>query len=92
MYRSSGSFELLLAPLLFGLLGLWLDARVGTRPVFAVTLAVLAVLGAFCRQYFGYRHAMAQAAADRLQLRKAAEAARQRDLRRELQYDTEIDV
>jgi hypothetical protein len=78
MYRSSGSFELLLAPVLFGLLGLWVDSRVDTRPLFTVVFAVLAFSGAFLRQYYGYRYAMAQADAERLRLRQAAEAARLR--------------
>jgi hypothetical protein len=78
MHRSAGSFELLLAPALFGLLGFWLDSRAGTRPLMTVAFAVLAFVGAFLKQYYSYRHAMAQADAERMRLRDAAEAARRR--------------
>ena len=85
MHRSAGSFELLLGPLLFGVLGLWLDARAGTRPVLTVALVLFAFAGAFCKQYYGYRHAMVQAAAERerlarerAELRKLADDAAHR--------------
>jgi hypothetical protein len=81
MHRSSGSFELVLAPLLFGLLGLWLDARAGTRPLLTVTLAVFAFAGAFLKQYYGYRHAMAQADAERAERRRDADDTRRAALR-----------
>lgn len=77
MHRSAGSFELLLGPLLFGVLGLWLDARAGTRPVITVSLVVFAVVGAFCKQYYSYRHAMMQAAAERDHLARQRAELRQ---------------
>ena len=41
LQRSSGSFELVLAPVITALLGLWLDRTIGTVPLFTVLLAVL---------------------------------------------------
>ena len=54
-HRSSGSFELVLAPLLFGLLGLWLDRMVGTTPLFTVLLAIAGLAGVVVKVYYGYR-------------------------------------
>ena len=34
IWRSSGGFDLVLAPVLITLLGLWIDSAAGTRPVF----------------------------------------------------------
>ena len=80
MHRSAGSFELLLGPLLFGVLGLWLDARAGTCPFITIGLVLFAIAGAFCKQYYGFRHAMAQAAAERERLvRERAELRRLAD-------------
>ena len=37
---------------IFVLLGLWLDGRVGTRPLFTVVLGLLAVIGLGVRTYY----------------------------------------
>jgi F0F1-type ATP synthase assembly protein I len=58
-HRSSGSFELVLAPLLLGLLGLWIDRRLDTAPVLTITFAVVGVVGAVVKTYYEYRHGMA---------------------------------
>jgi F0F1-type ATP synthase assembly protein I len=57
-YRSSGSFELVLGPLLLGLFGLWIDHLAGTRPLFVILFAVLGLAGAVAKTYYGYRYAM----------------------------------
>jgi F0F1-type ATP synthase assembly protein I len=62
--RSHGSFELALAPVILGLLGLWLDRTLGTVPVFLVTFTVLGFVGAGVKIYFTYRYEMAQHEAD----------------------------
>jgi len=36
------------------LLGLWIDGRVGTRPLFTVVLGLLAVIGLGVRAYYTY--------------------------------------
>lgn len=58
--RSHGSFELALAPVILGLLGLWLDKSIGTTPVFVVSLAIFGFVGAFLKTYYSYRYEMAQ--------------------------------
>jgi hypothetical protein len=58
-HRSTGSFELVLAPLLLGLLGFWVDRQVGTTPVLTVLFALAGISGAAIRLYYGYRYAMA---------------------------------
>ena len=58
LQRSSGSFELTLAPVLMALLGLWLDRTVGTVPVFTVCLAVLGMAGAAASLYYRYDRSM----------------------------------
>lgn len=58
--RSHGSFELALAPVILGLLGLWLDRTIGTTPMFLVLFTVLGFAGAGVKIYFTYRYEMAQ--------------------------------
>jgi F0F1-type ATP synthase assembly protein I len=62
-HRSSGSFELVLAPLLLGVLGFWIDRRIDTVPLFTILLALAGVTGAAVKIYYGYRYAMAELAA-----------------------------
>lgn len=50
----SRAFELAITPLVFGGLGYLLDRALGTAPVFAVGLAVFAVIGMFIRIWIGY--------------------------------------
>ncbi|MEI7888328.1 MAG: AtpZ/AtpI family protein [Actinomycetes bacterium] len=58
--RSHGSFELALAPVILGLLGLWLDRTLGTVPVFLILFTVLGFAGAGVKIYFTYRYQMEQ--------------------------------
>lgn len=46
--------EIAVTPILFAVLGLWLDRRVGTTPVFGVALAVFAMVGVFLRAWYHY--------------------------------------
>lgn len=62
--QSHGSFELVVSPLLLGLLGWWIDGRAGTGPWLAITLAVVGVVGAAIKVYFEYRARMATVAAE----------------------------
>jgi len=55
MRRSSGSFELVLSPLLFALVGFGLDRLLGTVPLFTTLFAVMGFGGACVRLYFGYQ-------------------------------------
>lgn len=55
LHRSSGSFELVFAPVIMALVGLWLDRTVGTTPWFTVGLAVFGAVGAVVAQYYTYQ-------------------------------------
>lgn len=65
MHRSTGSFELVLSPLLFALGGLWLDRSVGTVPLFTILFAVFAVAGVCVKLYYAYDIQMAEHEAER---------------------------
>lgn len=58
MGKSSGSYELVLSPVLFALLGYLIDHWLGTVPVFTVVFAVVALLGVTVKIYFSYKHDM----------------------------------
>ena len=60
VHRSSGSFELVLGAVLFGLVGLVLDTALGIVPVFTIVFATGAFIGASVSIYFRYRHQMAE--------------------------------
>lgn len=46
--------EMAATPVLFALLGLFLDGRFHTRPILTVALAVFAMVGSFLRAYYHY--------------------------------------
>jgi F0F1-type ATP synthase assembly protein I len=58
MHRSTGSYELVLSPVLLALIGYGLDRLFGTVPIITVLFAVLGLVGAIIKIYFGYRAEM----------------------------------
>ena len=52
--------ELVLGPVLFGLLGWAIDNKLGTSPVFTVLLATFGIVAATVTLYFRYKLAVAQ--------------------------------
>ena len=62
IWRSSGGFDLVLAPVLIALLGLWIDAAAGTRPVFMLAFLAFGTVGAVLKVYYDYQRGMTQAA------------------------------
>jgi F0F1-type ATP synthase assembly protein I len=50
----SHAFELVATTVIFVLLGLFVDGRIGTRPLFTVVLGSLAVIGLGVRAYYTY--------------------------------------
>jgi hypothetical protein len=46
--------ELAVVPLLFGLLGAWLDRTFGTKPALTLTLLCFAFVGTFVKAYYEY--------------------------------------
>lgn len=65
VHRSSGSFELVLGALLFGLIGLLVDRSAGTLPWFTVAFAIAGFTGACISIYYRYCTSMDQHGADR---------------------------
>lgn len=81
LWRSHGGFDLVLAPVLFSLVGLWLDSRFGTTPVLMLAFLALGVVGAVLKVYYDWKRRMGEAAAERdrlldeaAQMRAAARA------------------
>lgn len=58
--QTHGSYELVVSPLILGLLGWWLDGRFGTRPLLVVVFAVFGVAGAATKLFLDYRRKMAE--------------------------------
>jgi F0F1-type ATP synthase assembly protein I len=50
------SFEMVATTVIFVLLGLWIDGRAHTKPLFTVALGLLAVIGLGLRSYYTYMH------------------------------------
>ena len=55
MWRSTGSYELVVSPLLLGLIGWFVDGWLGTTPVLTVAFTVIGVAGAAVKLYYGYK-------------------------------------
>ena len=56
----SNAFEMVATTLIFVLLGLWIDGRAGTRPLFTVALTLFGVAGLGTRAYLNYRNQIAR--------------------------------
>jgi F0F1-type ATP synthase assembly protein I len=56
----SQAFEIVATLVIFVLLGLWIDGRVGSRPLFTVIFALFAVLGVSVRTYVAYKNQVAR--------------------------------
>ena len=54
MQRSTGSYELVLSPLLLALIGFAIDGWLGTRPVVTIVAAVFGLAGAIIKIYYRY--------------------------------------
>ena len=58
MHKSTGSYELVLSPLLLALIGYGLDRWLGTLPLLTIIFAVVGLVGACIKLYFGYMSEM----------------------------------
>lgn len=65
MWRAHGGFDLVVAPVLLAVFGLWLDRRVGTGPWLMLGLLAFGAVGAALKVYYDFRRAMERATADR---------------------------
>jgi hypothetical protein len=54
----SRAIELVMTPLLFGLLGLLLDHVFGITPVLTIAMVLFAIAGLAVRMYYGYSEEM----------------------------------
>jgi len=63
---ASGGYELVIAPLLLGLLGFWLDGVIGIRPLLTIALAALGFAGVVIKLCYVYKNAMATERARKL--------------------------
>lgn len=63
--RSSGSYELVFAAVIFALIGVGLDRWLGLFPLFTLACSVVGFLGGAASIFYRYRFAMAEAAAAR---------------------------
>ena len=76
IWRSSGGFDLVLAPVLLGLLGLWIDTSIGTRPLLMLGFLAFGTVGAVLKVYYDYKRGMDLAEAEAAAIRE--ETARMR--------------
>ncbi len=58
--RSSGSFELVLGPVVMALIGLAIDKALGTTPLFILLFTLWGAVGAAASIYYRYRRQMAE--------------------------------
>ena len=70
MSQSSGGYELVLSGVLFSLLGLWIDRRIGTVPLFTIVLAVVGFGGSVANIYYRYQRQISQLQAETAEIRK----------------------
>jgi len=82
LWRSHGGFDLVLAPVLLGLVGLWLDTQLGCRPLLTLVLLTLGAVGATLKVYYDWRRGIDAATAAAASAR--SEAARLREEARRL--------
>ena len=56
----SQAVEMAVTPVLFALIGVFLDRRLGTGPLLAVGLAIFAMVGNFVKAYYVYQFKLKQ--------------------------------
>ncbi len=69
MSQSSGGYELVLSGVLFALLGLWIDKRIGTVPLFTIVLTVVGFTGSVLNIYYRYKRDIERIEAETAALR-----------------------
>jgi F0F1-type ATP synthase assembly protein I len=60
MRHSTGSYELVFAPLILALIAYLIDGWLGTTPILTIMAAVIGLAGAVIKLYYGYAHEMNQ--------------------------------
>ncbi len=74
--QSSGSYELVLGSVIFGLIGLLIDRRIGTTPLFLLIFTIAGMAGASISIYYRYKHRIAQIQAETAALKSAQSGSR----------------
>ncbi len=74
--ESSGSYELVLGAVLFGLIGLVIDRQLGTTPAFLLLLTIAGLAGASISIYYRYKHRIAELKAETEAMRTAKSGGR----------------
>lgn len=77
LWRSHGGFDLVLAPVLLALVGLWLDGMLGITPLLTLTLLLFGAVGAVVKVYYDWKRGMAAAVAERDRLLAETEVLRE---------------
>ncbi len=72
MHRSSGSYELVLSAVVLGLIGLWIDRRLGVTPAFTIGLTIAGFIGAGASLYYRYKYEISRLQAETTALRSSA--------------------
>jgi F0F1-type ATP synthase assembly protein I len=84
VHHTTGSFELVLSPLLLALIGFGLDRWIGTTPLLTIVFAVAGLTGACIKMYCTYQYEMQQHEAAGLWNRHKQKTASGNDLHSEL--------
>ena len=74
--ESSGSYELVLGSVIFGLIGLLIDRRIGTTPLFMLVFTIAGMAGASISIYYRYKHRIAQLQAETAALKATQTGSR----------------
>ncbi len=69
--RGHGGFEMALSPLLCGLLGYWIDTKLGWVPVFTIAFTILAFVTVVLKTFYVYRFNMEREATRREERKNA---------------------
>ena len=69
--QSTGGYELVLSAVVFGLIGWWLDRRLGWTPFLLVSFTILGFVGATVSIYYRYRAQIEKLQAETKAMREA---------------------
>ena len=72
LIRGNGGYELVLAALLLGFLGWWLDGVFSLRPILMVCFGVVGFIGAGVSMYYRFRSTISRLQAETDELKAAA--------------------
>ena len=71
--ETSGSYELVLSAVIFGVVGYFVDQRFGTTPAFLLVFSFAGLIGASASLYYRYKYRIEQLRAETESLRAAAD-------------------